>query len=245
MIYEGGAFETEQFHLIKYDESVEHTSGWRAIAKPGFKRYELSCTINGLPVLYLKNTFEGFEGEEIDINGMDTSNVIDMSEMFKGSKLKKINLSQINVKNVRTIQGMFYGCTELEDIIFGEQKFKTIMADLAFFNCYKLEYLDLSSVSFRYLINSIRIINSCENLKIVKFGHIGGMDLVGFKKWLYGTDKLNCIVTDYPGQANRLKEAFGFDIIHSDKDISMENLSNLVLKSKLLGKPRVVVLNRR
>ena len=57
--------------------------------------------------------------ETIDLSSFDTSNVTDMSEMFYySSKLKELDLSSFDTRNVTTMSAMFAYCPSLETIKF-------------------------------------------------------------------------------------------------------------------------------
>ena len=57
------------------------------------------------------------EGDNIDFNDIDTSNINDMEGIFAyNSKLTKIDISEWNVSNVKTMMEMFTGCKSLESI---------------------------------------------------------------------------------------------------------------------------------
>jgi len=57
------------------------------------------------------------EGDDIDFNDIDTSNINDMEGIFAyNSKLTKIDISEWDVSNVKTMMEMFTGCKSLESI---------------------------------------------------------------------------------------------------------------------------------
>lgn len=57
----------------------------------------------------MKGMFMGFYGDQLDLQAdcFDTTNVVDMSEMFCGCKMEKIDLTGFNTKNVRDMSYMF------------------------------------------------------------------------------------------------------------------------------------------
>ena len=56
------------------------------------------------------NMFYRCEVETIDLSGLDTSKVTDMSDMFHGCKAENIDLSSFDTSKVEDMEGMFYGC---------------------------------------------------------------------------------------------------------------------------------------
>ena len=56
----------------------------------------------------------------LDLSSLDTSNVEDMSYLFDGcDSLRSLNLSSIDTKNVTSMSGMFLGCTRLLSLTIG------------------------------------------------------------------------------------------------------------------------------
>lgn len=72
---------------------------------------ELKNIINKL---LMKNLWK----DVINLNSIDTSQIIDMSNLFNGmEELLKIDISYWNVSNVKNMDSMFAGCTNLEKIV--------------------------------------------------------------------------------------------------------------------------------
>ena len=70
---------------------------------------ERICTsINGLPIVSMKDLFRGSKAISIDLSGFDTSNVTDMSGMFYNSQATSLDLSSFDTSNVTDMNGMFY-----------------------------------------------------------------------------------------------------------------------------------------
>ena len=59
----------------------------------------------------------------------DTSNVQDMSHMFEGcAKLKKLDLSSLNMSNVTSFEGVFSGCSSLTELELGQKNKDRILS---------------------------------------------------------------------------------------------------------------------
>ncbi|MGI6218161.1 MAG: BspA family leucine-rich repeat surface protein, partial [Coriobacteriales bacterium] len=82
----------------------------------------------------------------IDLTGLDTSSVDDMSGMFSHcSVLESIDISGLNTSNSTRMGRMFEGCTELKSInLSGLDTSKVTFMDNMFNNCSSLESRDLS-----------------------------------------------------------------------------------------------------
>ena len=62
-------------------------------------------------------------GATSDLSGFDTSNVADMSNMFRScTSLTNLNLSGFDASAVTKMDSMFYGCDNLPDIICSDSK---------------------------------------------------------------------------------------------------------------------------
>ena len=85
---------------------------------------------------------------QIDFNNnFNTSNVIDMSDMFcRCPSLTSLNLSNFNTSNVTDMSGMFAGCDSLTNINLSNFNTSNVidMSDM-FYNCPSLTSLDLSN----------------------------------------------------------------------------------------------------
>ena len=85
--------------------------------------------------------FQGYTNLTINEFGVyfDTSNVKDMSYMFKDcAKLKSLDLSTLNTENVRIVDGMFEGCTKLTELNHGSLDMDKLKKADAFVGCESL-----------------------------------------------------------------------------------------------------------
>ena len=83
----------------------------------------------------------------IDLSGLDTSNVTDMTDMFAGcSNLASLDLAPLDTSNVTSMLAMFNSCTSLESLdlsSFNASNVTTMM--VMFGNCPSLKSLTFSS----------------------------------------------------------------------------------------------------
>ena len=130
--------------------------------------------------------------KSIDINGMDTSNVIDMARMFYGnSTLTSLDLNSLDTKNVTNMGGMFEDCRNLTSLDLSnfdtsnvtrmfamfESNSSLTSLDLSHFNtsnvttmvsmfehCSKLVDLNISSFDTRNVTDMRKMFEDCRNL---------------------------------------------------------------------------------
>lgn len=83
----------------------------------------LRANIDSLPKLNLSNvttmdtTFSSLNTSELILPDYDTSNVIYMTYMFMGATFTKLDITRIYTGNVRSIDGLFYKCVNLKEVI--------------------------------------------------------------------------------------------------------------------------------
>lgn len=83
---------------------------------------------------------------EVDLRGLDVSQVTDFSEFFKEcNQLKKVNLSGLDMSKAQSFNSMFYGCVQLSDVDLANVNSQSV-TDMArmFYNCNNLKQLDLT-----------------------------------------------------------------------------------------------------
>lgn len=90
---------------------------------------------------------------EVDLSGLDTSNVTNMSNMFYGcSSLTSLDVSNFNTSNVTDMSGMFQNCrslTSLDVSSFNTSKVNSYSSFAnMFYGCNSLKALDLSNFDF-------------------------------------------------------------------------------------------------
>lgn len=107
---------------------------------------------------------------KIDLSGLNTSNVTDMSHMFECCH----SLTEVNFgdhffnSNVRNVKGMFHNCTDLKHLDLSSFIIKRCDISNMFENCSSLELLDISNID---LLTSTKIddmFKGCSSLISVK-----------------------------------------------------------------------------
>ena len=135
--------------------------------------------------------------KELDLSGLDFSQVKCLDNMFSYDKsLKKCDLSQCNFDSVESIDSIFYGCIELEEVIFPDMKnnpnaiymmnsfakcmklkiiylknIKVKCANYTFQECNELEEMDISTWDFSEAEEVCFTFYDCSKLKIIDFSN--------------------------------------------------------------------------
>ena len=187
-----------KYTLINYDNSI----GWVIKALPRENGvYRCKSTFLGIPVICAGSCFEDCEATHLNLRGMDTSNIMDMSDMFSNcNELTDLDLSSFNTSNVVSMRGMFNECTKLRSInmtSFDTSKVENfsemfssceslVDLDISHFNmnnadeldytfsdCINLRNVVLPKVTYSYSnINAVGLFKSCKSLV--------SLDLLGF-----------------------------------------------------------------
>ena len=104
-----------------------------------------------------------------DGDGIDTSNVTNMSSMFSNcSDLQTLDLSNWNTSNVTNMKNMFSGCSSLQSV--DVSNFDTgNVTDMRymFYTCYSLQSLDVSGWNTSNVTNMGHTFNICSSLQSV------------------------------------------------------------------------------
>ena len=143
---------------IKKDETIIGVTG----------TYEGS---GGSKLILPENTRLSFNGStftSIDISGIDTSNVTNMSGMFMNcSRVTSINFSGIDTSNVTNMSGMFMNCSRVTSINFSGIDTSNVTNMSNFFNnCTALTSIDISQFDLSKVTGSNLgcIFYNCTNL---------------------------------------------------------------------------------
>ncbi|HAO6527441.1 TPA: BspA family leucine-rich repeat surface protein [Listeria monocytogenes] len=106
---------------------------------------------------------------ELDVSGLDTSAVTNMTEMFSGCKaLKELDASNFDTSSVTDMNSMFISCSALEklDVSNFDTSSVTDMNSM-FRNCNKLKKLDISNFDTSSVTDMNSMFRTCSSLEKV------------------------------------------------------------------------------
>ena len=121
----------------------------------------------------LKGMFKGLSNvDAIDFENFDTSLATDMAKMFENCGFKSLNLTRLNTSNVKNMSEMFRGCVRLQTLSFGEKIDTSNVTNMSsmFYTCTALDALDLSSFNTSSTTDMQGMFNNCSSLVQVMFG---------------------------------------------------------------------------
>ncbi len=129
--------------------------------------------------------------ENIDLKNFNTKKVKNMSFMFSGLPFEYIDLTNIDVENVVSMDGMFMYCTKLKKLDFSGFKTDRIKSmDAMFMGCISLTELDLSVFNTQKVKNMSDLFMLCTNLKTIYVSDGWKTDSVETDYWYYSLDNL-------------------------------------------------------
>ena len=107
---------------------------------------------------------------ELDLNGWDVSNVVDLGHMFYGcSKLTALDLSKWNTSKVTNLDHTFCDCFKLSVLNVVGWNTSNVQSFRAMFNdCYTIEELDLSTFDTSSALTLNQMFERCTALKTIK-----------------------------------------------------------------------------
>lgn len=117
-----------------------------------------------------RNIFEDYQGKYLDLSEFDTTDVIDMSNMFRGCfNVETLDLSNFNTVKVKTMESMFNGCTSLKQIDLTNFNVENVICiSYMFKKCVSLEVLDLTSFRLNSVAyKEIGVFKHCKRLRCV------------------------------------------------------------------------------
>ncbi|EJU89697.1 BspA family leucine-rich repeat surface protein [Enterococcus faecalis] len=120
----------------------------------------------GLDNTSLVGAFSGSTIVSINLSGLDTSQVTDMTNMFSScSKLTSLDLSSFNTSQVTSMEGMFSGCSSLSSLDVSNFVTGAVTSMINMFNgCSSLSSLDVSKFNTSAVTSMESMFAGCSGL---------------------------------------------------------------------------------
>ena len=107
--------------------------------------------------------------KSLDLSSFDTSKVTDMSDMFSNCySLTSLDLSRFDTSNVTNMEHMFWNCQELKVLDLSSFDTAKVQSMASMFDgCSRLRDLDLSSFDMPNVVNTSKMFDCCSSLKSI------------------------------------------------------------------------------
>ena len=153
----------------------------------------------------MRRLFEFSDFEYIDISGIDTRGVRDLTRLFNECRLLKDiqGLNSIDTSGVVRMSRMFSGCVNLKGVDVSNFNTSNVeYMDYMFNECSSIESLDLSNFDIDKVVNMNYMMNCCSSLSKLRLMGIN-KDKVSKSKMLYNCSNLSLYNIEWIGVCNR------------------------------------------
>lgn len=134
----------------------------------------------GYPVISFAEAFKDYRRSNIDISGLDASNVITMDMMFNNARFLTSVTFNDNAPKAYTFYQMFYTCRSLNFVKLPRIKPKNLIE--MFYGCTSLLHIDLSMIDATEVIDMSKMFMNCnclEKIDMSKFKTKSLKDMFG------------------------------------------------------------------
>ena len=210
-----------KFYIHNKNEKI------KIINKEAYNDLDFDLIIDGISVTKnFEYTFEKPGSHEVTFKLK--KKISSMGYLFYGvSKMTEIDLSKIYNEDFKNITGLFMDCDSLEKINFGKFKKKITYMEEAFYGCYSLKELDLSSFNTENVKNMKGIFFGCNNLAKIKLSNLNTNNVEDISEMFNGCHSLKDIdLTNF----NTSKVTNMESMFSGCKSLKKINLSNFNFK---------------
>ena len=186
--------------------------------------------INGSDLVSMKRMFSGCSKlTNIDLSGLMTDHVTDMSQMFEKCSFTSLNLSCLNTENVTNMNSMFSACNQLSSInLTGFKTDKVTDMSRMFDGCNCLQEIDLSSFNTENVTDMSQMFAFCDliSLDLRSFNTVNVTTMEGM--FLYCSKLVNLDISSFrTDKVVNLSNMFGSCKMLTVLDISHFNTENV------------------
>ena len=131
----------------------------------------------------------------VDLTGLDTSQVTDISQMFEGCKsLKSADLSGFDTSQVTDMAGLFDRCELLESVnLSGFDTSRVTDMSSMFSDCYVLASLDVSGFDTSQVTDMSLMFSNCEKLSSLDVSAFDTSQVTGMYSMFFGCESLSSL----------------------------------------------------
>ncbi|MBR2548039.1 MAG: DUF285 domain-containing protein [Eubacterium sp.] len=230
LTWSGELFLGEDGKEYTFNDSAVDTIPWGDCSSD-IKRFKVLGTVHASGSL--KNMLNHASNmTSVDMAGLDTSKVTDMSHMFDGCiSLKMLDLSGFNTSNVINMNHMFDYCINLKTLDLSEfDTSKVTDMSCMFLECSSIKQLDVSGFDTSNVTNMETMFGSCANLTQLNLSGFDTAKVTHMAGLVNGCSKLKQLDLSGFDTSNVVSMAYMFTGCSklTQLDLSGFNTSNII-----------------
>lgn len=239
----GGSIETiEGLGNVCFDNVKE--LNFRACGK--LKYLDLSG-VNTSKITNMSGMFAGCSSlKNLSLSSFDTSNVKDMSAMFyQCSSLESLDVSSFDTSNVENMGGMFFDCESLKEIDVSNFDTSNVTNMASMFRwCYSLEHLDVTMFNTENVVDMGGMFEVCKNLLNLNVSNFVTSNVTDMGGMFDGCKNLTCLnVSNFvTSKVTKMQSMFS-NCSFTDLDLTNFDTSNVTNMSWMFCRTPLVSLN--
>ena len=163
--------------------------------------------------------------KKINLQGLDTSNVTDMSNMFAYCvSLKEIDLTSLDTSNVTSMAYMFHNCSITEFNSTGLKTSKVTNMGSMFWECRALKSIDLTNLDTSKVTNMQNMFYRCYSLNSIDISSLDTSNVTNMSSMFHGCISLKEIDLTNLDTSKVTDMSYTFADCDSLKEIDLTNL---------------------
>ncbi len=175
----------------------------------------------------------------MDLSGLDTSKVVDMSSMFVSCKsLETLDLSNFNTSNVTNMWQMFYGCNKMTEVKLANfDTAKVTKMSSMFKDCKALTTLDVSNFNTANVTDMSSMFENCKALTTLDISNFDTAKVTNMSKIFFYCQELTELnVRNFDtSQAKTMQQMFSGCSKLTELDVSSFNTTNVTDMSAMFS----------
>ena len=181
-------------------------------------------------------TFGFTKVSSLDLRGLDTSDVVDMTYFFhRCENLESVNLSGLDFSKVEKMVAMFNGCSSLVNVDFTNVDTSNVKnMNSMFSGCSSLKDFDVSVLDMSSVNSAAFMFSMCENMKSVVFNGKSNNALAKIESMFNKAHNLTTVdMSDFDLSNISSSDGAFYECSKLTNIIVKDEASKLVLKSSL------------
>ena len=140
----------------------------------------------------MSNMFRSFKGEELDVSSLDTSNVTTTEGMFNTNMLKQLNINSLNTSKVTNMNYMFEGF-QGEELDVSNLDTSNVTDMSYMFSYTKIKNLDLSNFDTRKVTNMEGMFSSSMDMETININSFNTSNVINMMSMFSNCESLKII----------------------------------------------------